>query len=232
MWNKRLSKSFLTPTVGREVVLKGAIRKIIGRLQGKNILDLGCGSGYWTRFFRSRGAHCIGVDVSPEQIKLAKSFNTRGIDYVVSDIAAFNPLKRFDVVFIDHVISETSSPKKAVQILERVRELLKKNGFMLLNEVHPSIANFPFRKLKAPKNYHYFQSAAPLTFRVKQMNGRSVTLHDYHWTLQDFSSFLQKAGFFIEKIIEPRPENLKSLDALLRKKCNYPSHIIIKAFVK
>jgi 2-polyprenyl-3-methyl-5-hydroxy-6-metoxy-1,4-benzoquinol methylase len=229
---EKLEKTFLAPTIGRELVLKRVILKAVGQLKGKFILDVGCGSGYWTRFFQSRGAECVGIDRSPEQIKLAKSLDVRDIQYIVSDVAAFNSKKKFDIVFIDHVLSETSSRKKAVHILKGSRKALKKKGFIILNEMHPAVAHFPFRKLKTVDNYFYFQSGAPFIFKVKQINGKHTTMRDYHWTLEDFSSFLEEAKFFIESIIEPRPPDLKPLNSYLRKKYRYPSHIIIKAVPK
>lgn len=36
------------------------------------VLDLGCGSGFTSRFFAERGLHVVGVDTSSEQIRLAR----------------------------------------------------------------------------------------------------------------------------------------------------------------
>lgn len=232
MWNKKSTRAFLTPTIGRELVLKGVVLKAIGRLKEKSVLDLGCGSGYWTRIFQSHGARCIGIDRSPEQIKFAESFNTRGVKYIVSDAATFNSKSKFDIIFIDHIISETSTPGKAVQILKTARRLLKKSGFIILNEMHPAVAHFPLRKLKTRKDYFYFRSGAPFIFRIKQLNGKYITIRDYHWTLEDFYTFIRKAELSIETIVEPRPLKLKGLNKHLRERYKYPSHLIIRAVPK
>ena len=41
-------------------------------VEGKRILDLGCGDGYYSRYLKSRGAEVVGVDLSENMIKLAK----------------------------------------------------------------------------------------------------------------------------------------------------------------
>ena len=41
-------------------------------VEGKRILDLGCGDGYYSRYLKKRGAEVVGVDLSNNMIKLAK----------------------------------------------------------------------------------------------------------------------------------------------------------------
>lgn len=228
-WNKKLAKAFLVPTLGREFVLKKAILAMLGPLNGKHIIEFGCGSGYWTRIFHDCGAVCIGIDTSREQIMLAKMQNGRGIKYKVADAATFYSRAKFDIVFIDHVISENSSKKKIERILLNLKSLLKNKGFVIINEMHPSVAHFPFDNMKIPANYFYFKSKTPFTFLVRQLRGHSLVIHDFHWTIGDLSLFLYKTGFLIEKIVEPRLIKNKIKDNHLRLRNRYPAHIVIKA---
>ena len=47
--------------------------KGVGNIEGQTILDLACGSGYYTRKLKEMGAgKTIGVDISEEMIKEAK----------------------------------------------------------------------------------------------------------------------------------------------------------------
>lgn len=41
-------------------------------VEGKRILDQGCGDGYYSRYLEKRGAEVIGVDISNSMITLAK----------------------------------------------------------------------------------------------------------------------------------------------------------------
>lgn len=229
MWNKKAVQSFIIPTLSRELILKRYVLKLLGSLKDKYVLELGCGSGYWTRIFHARGAICTGVDISNEQIKLAKSLSDKDITYIKHDAGDFVSSKKFDIVFIDHIISETRSPKKIIQIFKSAKSLLRKEGFIVLNEMHPSVANFPFKNMVVEKRYYYFKSGTPIIFRVKQQHNKHIKIKDYHWTLQDFSGFLHKTGFVIDEIIEPRFMKSKLSNSYLSLRNKFPSHIIIKA---
>ena len=62
--------------------------RLLGKLEGKTILDAGCGGGTFSRMLAKRGAKVIGYDISSEQIKLAKKHeqqNPLGIKYLVAN---------------------------------------------------------------------------------------------------------------------------------------------------
>src|SRR5262245_66583482 len=47
--------------------------RMVGALDGQRVLDLACGFGFYTRLFKQRGAaQVVGVDISPEMIRLAR----------------------------------------------------------------------------------------------------------------------------------------------------------------
>lgn len=61
------------------------VMKITGRVQGKRVLDLGCGDGFFAREFSKRGAKVIGIDNSKEQLKLAREKSPE-IKFILGDI--------------------------------------------------------------------------------------------------------------------------------------------------
>lgn len=227
-WNKAKSTKFMSPTLSRKHILEKYVFDALGDVAGKRLVEFGSGNGFWLRKFASRGAKCTGVDIAKEQVTLAEADNERGITYVVGDAATFTTKAPFDIVYIDHVISETSSRKKVEKILMSARNALKKNGRLILSEMHPSVLHFPFDGISAATDYNYFKSGAAVTCTVKQADGTSVTLTDYHWTVEDFISLLASAGFVVERIIEPRASKA-SKDAYVALRSKYPSHIIIVA---
>ena len=45
--------------------------RMVGPLTGKRVLDLACGFGFYTRLLKQHGAaQVIGVDISPEMVRL------------------------------------------------------------------------------------------------------------------------------------------------------------------
>ena len=75
---------------------------MVGDVSGKSVLDLACGTGFYSREFRRRGATDVfGVDSSAEMITVAQEFERSeplGVRYAVGDVAELRPLdRRFDV---------------------------------------------------------------------------------------------------------------------------------------
>lgn len=75
---------------------------LVGDVSGKSVLDLACGTGFYSREFKRRGAEDVfGVDISVEMIAAAREFEQReplGVRYEVGDVAELRPLeRRFDI---------------------------------------------------------------------------------------------------------------------------------------
>ncbi|MFJ4952575.1 class I SAM-dependent methyltransferase [Streptomyces sp. NPDC088760] len=75
---------------------------MVGDVSGKSVLDLACGTGFYSREFKRRGATDVfGVDISVEMIAAAREIEQRdplGARYEVGDVAELPPLnRRFDI---------------------------------------------------------------------------------------------------------------------------------------
>ena len=55
-----------------ELVEVPAMLSLIGDVNGKKVLDAGCGYGYYSVLLAKRGATVTGIDISERMIKLAK----------------------------------------------------------------------------------------------------------------------------------------------------------------
>ncbi len=52
---------------------------------GDRLLDVGCGTGHWSRFFASRGYRVVGADLSERMIAMAKASAPDGCAFHVAD---------------------------------------------------------------------------------------------------------------------------------------------------
>jgi len=79
-----------------------SIFEMVGDLAGLTVLDLACGTGFYTRRLKERGASSVlGVDLSPEMIEVAKRHERDdpvGVAYRVADVGQLGGLGPFDLV--------------------------------------------------------------------------------------------------------------------------------------
>lgn len=96
------------------------------------ILDLGCGAGVPVDDILLKAGHfVIGLDISSEQIKLARK-NCRGGDYLVADIADLKE-GQYQVQAIISFYTLFHLPRtKHLEILKKIASFLPKGGMLLL----------------------------------------------------------------------------------------------------
>ena len=68
--------------------LLASLLDLLGDVQGKAVLDAGCGAGFLARILAARGARVTGIDLSPRLIELARERESPGtITYRVADLS-------------------------------------------------------------------------------------------------------------------------------------------------
>jgi ubiquinone/menaquinone biosynthesis C-methylase UbiE len=78
--------------------------RLSGLPAGARVIDLGCGSGVFTNLLRRRGYQCVGVDLSPNLIAIARA-NFSGIEFRTGDIERLPfPDDSFDGVLLSGVL--------------------------------------------------------------------------------------------------------------------------------
>lgn len=105
---------------------------------GAQVLDLGCGPGFYTQLLAKRGFCCTGVDFSPASITYAQQqAQTAGldIDYQLLDVRSYRPTKKFDFIMMTFGELNVFSAADAKSLLKDCANWLMPNGKLLV-EVH------------------------------------------------------------------------------------------------
>lgn len=106
-------------------------------LEGKDVLDLGCGYGWHCEYAAKQKARKIlGIDQSYQMISEARKKHTaNNIDYRVCDLCSYEyPKDTWDLVVSNLVLHYV---KDLEWVFEHVHQTLKPNGIFLLNIEHP-----------------------------------------------------------------------------------------------
>lgn len=151
-------------------------------LNGKRILDVGCGEGYDFKTYEEREANIYGIDAAEELIKIARQkFPKAKIIKGFMECLPF-PDSSFDVVVSKYALqTSTNLP----QVLKEMSRVLKIRGSLIYLTVHP-FRQF-LEKNKHPKDY-YLREIVNSTFF-----GGKVTVREPTHTLEEYLNpeFLQ-----------------------------------------
>jgi SAM-dependent methyltransferase len=114
-----------------------ALRAMLPALQGRNIVDLGCGFGWFCRWAREQGAaRVLGLDVSERMLTRARSATPdQAIEYRLADLERFDlPAASFDLGYSSLALHYVAALDR---LLDTVRGALKPNGRLVFSVEHP-----------------------------------------------------------------------------------------------
>ncbi|MET9320457.1 class I SAM-dependent methyltransferase [Streptomyces sp. NPDC003038] len=106
---------------------------MVGDVRGKSILDLACGTGFYSREFRRRGAgEVLGIDISGEMVSVAQQLEDRdplGVRYEVGDVAELRPFEqRFDIGLAVQLLNYAEDIATTERMCRNVHRSLKPGG--------------------------------------------------------------------------------------------------------
>jgi len=100
------------------------------------LLDVGCGTGHWSRFFSEHGFKVTGIDVSERMIKIAQGKNIAGASFLIADAHSL-PFadESFDVAAAITTLEFVREPEQVLR--EMVRCTCKRRGRILIGMLNP-----------------------------------------------------------------------------------------------
>ncbi len=119
-----------------QVILPNILRLLDIKL-GKNILDLACGSGFFSNEFHKAGASVTGIDISPELISLAKEHGAKEIRYFVASARSFPDIKSGSIDTVTLVLA-IQNIREVKEMLAECYRVLTSQGRMLVVMNHPA----------------------------------------------------------------------------------------------
>ncbi len=126
-----------------------------------SILDIGCGVGYFTKYFGKKVKQVTGTDVSPQMIKTAKKLNPHGIFAVAPAHKLPFKGKLFDKIFSYGVTQYLPDEKTAQEMLKGMLRLLKNDGRILIGDILEPVhqdAKITYKKMSAKSKPWWPQS--------------------------------------------------------------------------
>jgi SAM-dependent methyltransferase len=173
-----------------------AVLEMIGEVDGKRVLDAGCGPGLYADELLSRGAEVVAFDASRPMVELARArLGARAtVHHAVLGNRLPFPDASFDAVVCALTIHYVDDRVAALRELDRV---LRPDGRIVLSTHHPTR-----EWLNSDRSYF------------------DVYLHDDHWQRDDTTYVLRywrfplsllcdeifAAGLIVDRLVETRPD--------------------------
>ena len=91
---------------------------------GDIVLDVGCGNGALAYDLAQKAKRVVGIDLSPENIKIAKKkYSAPNIDYQVGDATRDLSDEKFDVIILSNVLEHIEN---RIEFLKKIKALSPK----------------------------------------------------------------------------------------------------------
>jgi SAM-dependent methyltransferase len=194
----------------RIVLLNPALFTLLPDVQGKRVLDAGCGEGYLCRKLARLGAHVTGVDYSVEMLAMARERTdpALGIRYLHGNCEHMDFLDpgSFDLVVSNMVLMDLADYEAALSSMHRA---LVDDGILLLSICHPCFTTPDCGWVKDDEGYklywkvdRYFIEGA---YEQPVPPDAEEGLILFHRTLSTYLRTLLRMGFTLVDVIEPKP---------------------------
>jgi len=164
----------------------------IASLQGRNVLDVGCGNGYYALQMRKMGAQCvIGVDPTLLYVMQFLAVNAfekdPGIFVVPARLHELPlPARRFDTTFSMGVLYHQRAP---IDHLRQLRQTLRPDGQLVLETLYlpgeDSFAATPEDRYARMRNVWLLPTISELTTWMRRSGYRDIEVIDQSITTVD-----------------------------------------------
>lgn len=182
--------------------------KLLGDLNARKLLDLGCGGGQTSVFFAKKGALVTGVDFSQKQIDFARELAKREkikasfLQGKIEDLLMFED-DSYGLVNSSHTIHYVSNLEKCFSEVFRV---LKPGGKFVFSVSHPLNYITETENSRLLLKRSYFQKGKYEWNWEYPETGVKYAMYLYMRRVSDYFTTLRKSGFIVEDLLEPKTD--------------------------
>jgi ubiquinone/menaquinone biosynthesis C-methylase UbiE len=187
------------------------IMELVGDVSGKQVIDIACGDGVFSRELASRGASVTGVDLSQQLLTIAKdTYQGEDLTYVHDDARILSKFTdcTFDGALCIMALMDIDDIAGAFNAVHRVT---KPGGFLVVVITHPCFQS-PGARSEAVDGAICCMMSQYLTegsWRGTEDGVRSK-FGAQHRTISTYLNTAINAGWNLERVIEPRLVDAKT----------------------
>ena len=180
------------------------VANLSGSGERKLLLDIGSGTGRWTKQFGQYMNHVVGIDICPEMIRIARETNpAQNVQYIHGNFLKLIGIQ-FDIVTALASLQHTKSREELNEAYANASARLVPGGHFIFYTPHP-IGTF------ARKNRVYgvefdkgvsYNDNFPYVSKILMEDGTTRSGSGYHHSMAEYVGDLTRHGFKINKMEE------------------------------
>jgi len=196
-----------------------SIMKRLGNLDGKKVLDVACGEGFYARKLRQCGAReVVGIDRSEAMIRLALDQESRhplGIAYRVEDARTESARQEFDLAVSAWLLVYARSQDELLAMCRGLASRLKPGGRFVTFTGNPDLYAFTHADYR---KYGFSitltdcaYEGAPIVWTV-YLDDSSFEIENYYLPMEAYETAFIEAGFHDFEVhvpeVSPHPQGV------------------------
>lgn len=211
-----------------------AMKKLLPEIQGKRVLDIGCGYGANSLHFAQLGAdYVLGIDISQKMLDMARSqYGHAHVVYRRMDMNQISEITdKFDFIYSSLAFHYAENFSK---LIHDCYSLLWNGGHLLFSQEHPIVT--ATYDCKGHFNQGVHGEYLSYTFSNYAKSGKRTGtwfvegVENYHRTMGEIVTTLAQEGFILEELVEPLPDQeALQIKPDLIKEFVRPAFLIIRA---
>ena len=176
-WDDRLSRQFDLRGTGetglslaynracyalRRRVLTRALAEAALDPRGRTVLDVGCGTGFFTAYYLDRGAHVTGLDIAPTSVERLRKRHPEA-RFMLADVSEAELESRYDIVNAFDVLYHITDDARWAHALDHLARAVAPGGALLVTDTFADLGgSASHNRMRPLARYRLVLSAAGL----------------------------------------------------------------------
>jgi len=180
--------------------------KMLGNTKGKKVLDLGCGTGLYTRILKRMGAKVKAIDISKNMVEIARK-EVPNAEFKVGSATKLPYKNEFFDIVVSPLMIEYLSILQWNKALKEVHRVLKKGGYFIFSTGNPiveTLRKIRYRKRIFREISDYFGEGQRISKWIFP-DGSTTTLRYHHKTYTTIIRSIIKNKFEIVDYEDAKP---------------------------